>query len=263
MILLHAGSGSWEINLLAPHSSPEEWAKLRANIVRLLTARKRPGVGLLEKLPWELYDGTNWFGDEFCVLYAKIPIDQYVEAAEFEHSEPARTAAKALASAFNELGTPIRFVAFEPDTYSAPAAVATPVVKATAAATSRALNDAERLLQTNGPISAVDRVHTALHGYMRELCVEAEIDPGSADTTNAIWKKLKKEHPALAQGGAHSEHITRIVAGIATILDALNPVRNRGSVAHANEELLSEANAMLAVNAARTILHYLEASVRS
>lgn len=52
------------------------------------------------------------------------------------------------------------------------------------------------------------------------------------------------------------------MGGIATILDALNPIRNSASVAHPNLDLLSEADAMLAINAARTILHYVEARVQ-
>ena len=34
----------------------------------------------------------------------------------------------------------------------------------------RALADAENLLRNSGPVSAVDRVHTALHGYLRAVC---------------------------------------------------------------------------------------------
>jgi hypothetical protein len=45
------------------------------------------------------------------------------------------------------------------------------------------------------------------------------------------------------------------------ILDALNPVRNRASVAHPNPTLLDQHEAMLVVNAARTILHYLDAKL--
>ena len=83
----------------------EYWQKLRGNVDRLLRARKQPGTGLLEKLPWRLYEGTNYFADEFCVLYASVPIDQYVEAAEYEHNQEARAAASLLAATFEELGT--------------------------------------------------------------------------------------------------------------------------------------------------------------
>jgi Abortive infection C-terminus len=38
-------------------------------------------------------------------------------------------------------------------------------------------------------------------------------------------------------------------------------LRNNASVAHPNEALLDEPEAMLAINAARTILHYLDAKL--
>jgi hypothetical protein len=47
----------------------------------------------------------------------------------------------------------------------------------------------------------------------------------------------------------------------ATVVDALNPVRNRGSMAHANATLLDEPEAMLVINAVRTLLHYLNAKI--
>ena len=45
---------------------------------------------------------------------------------------------------------------------------------------------------------------------------------------------------------------------MATILDALNPVRNQASVAHPNPELISEDEAFLVVDTVRTLLNYLE-----
>ena len=43
----------------------------------------------------------------------------------------------------------------------------------------RALQDAENLIQTSGPTSAVDRVHTVLHGYLIAVCDGAGIVHGS------------------------------------------------------------------------------------
>jgi hypothetical protein len=259
MIRLYTGSGSWEIQPLGPAVAPEQWVTLRAMVVQLLTARKRPGAKLLDKLPWELYEGTNFFGDEFQFLFARLPIAQYVEAAAYEHNDAAKEAAKALVGAFGELGTTLRFVAFMPDTEAAPEVVPAPRIEASAAATSRALADAERLLATGGPVSAVDRVHTALHGYLRELCARHGIALAGGESVTALWKRLRAEVPALSPGGPHAEHVTRLAGAVATILDALNPLRNNASLAHANAELLGEADALLAINAGRTLLHYLDA----
>ena len=45
----------------------------------------------------------------------------------------------------------------------------------------------------------------------------------------------------------------------ATIMDAMNPLRNRTSVAHPNPVLLDEAEARLVVITGRTLLAYLDA----
>jgi hypothetical protein len=39
----------------------------------------------------------------------------------------------------------------------------------------RALADAEALLKSRGPVSAVDRLHTALHGHLVHVCRDAGV----------------------------------------------------------------------------------------
>jgi len=63
--------------------------------------------------------------------------------------------------------------------------------------------------------------------------------------------------------GARSEEITKVLRALATVIDALNPIRNRASVAHPNEELLDEPEAVLVINAIRTLLQYIESRIKS
>ncbi|GAF72241.1 unnamed protein product [marine sediment metagenome] len=53
--------------------------------------------------------------------------------------------------------------------------VEAPTVRLTSDAVQRALSDAERLLSSGAAVNAVDRIHTALHGYLRLVCDEAGI----------------------------------------------------------------------------------------
>jgi hypothetical protein len=53
-----------------------------------------------------------------------------------------------------------------------------------------------------------------------------------------------------------------MLGSMATILDALNPVRNNASIAHPNRALVGEAEAVLVINTVRTLLTYLEAKQR-
>ena len=122
----------------------------------------------------------------------------------------------------------------------------------------RALDDANTLIRSSGPQSAVDRVHTALHGYLHSLCDEVGIDPGERPTMNQLFKALHVGHPALANLGPRSDDIRRILGSMAAILDALNPVRNNASVAHPNNDLVGEPEAYLVINTVRTLLGYFE-----
>jgi len=74
-------------------------------------------------------------------------------------------------------------------------------------------------------------------------------------------KLITAAHPAFAASGHRAQDTTSIVRALSSILDSLNPIRNNASVAHPNEKLLEQPEAMLVINAARTILHYLDAKL--
>ena len=127
----------------------------------------------------------------------------------------------------------------------------------------RALRDAEALIGTTGAPSAVDRVHTAFHGYLKALCSEAEIqfDPGAGITD--LFKLLRRHHPDLQPSGPRANDITKILRATASILDALNPVRNLASGAHPNPDVLNPPEATLVINLSRSLLNFINARVNS
>jgi hypothetical protein len=125
----------------------------------------------------------------------------------------------------------------------------------------RALADAENLIQASGPTSAVDRVHTVLHGYLQAVCDGESIAYKRDDSMVALLKKLRAGHPNLADLGPRAHDIERVLNSCANILDALLPVRNQASVAHPNTALLGEPEARLVINVGRTLLHYLDAKL--
>ncbi|ASR44190.1 hypothetical protein BEN78_13250 [Xanthomonas citri pv. mangiferaeindicae] len=128
----------------------------------------------------------------------------------------------------------------------------------------QALADAQSLLEAQGPTSALDRVHTALHGYLKAVCRSAGLDltvlPADAGITQ-IFKLMRERHPALRNLGVQDEAMRKVIFSIGNIFDALNPLRNRGSLAHANDQLLHRDEALLVVNLTRSIIQYLDAKV--
>jgi len=123
--------------------------------------------------------------------------------------------------------------AVELNTDEGPAAVESPNLQITNDVVERALQDAERLLSTSGATSGIDRVHTALHGYLRAACDKSSIAHGPDPSITEFFKLLRQHHPAFSHLGAQAVETQRVVMAFATVVDALNPVRNRGSMAHA------------------------------
>lgn len=121
----------------------------------------------------------------------------------------------------------------------------------------RALADSEKLLQSNGAVSAVDRLHTALHGYLRSVCANEQIPVADGASVTALFKTIKNQHPSFDNLGPNQDEVTRIMNGFSTVIDAVNTIRNHASIAHPNERLLGDDEASLTVNAIRTMFNYL------
>lgn len=126
----------------------------------------------------------------------------------------------------------------------------------------RALLDAEELLKSSGPISCVDRLHTALHGYFRFICERDKISLPQPDSLPALFKALRSNHKELQNLGSQDKDITRVLSGFATVIDAINTIRNNASVAHPTSMLLSDTEALLIVNSVRTLFHYVRSKVK-
>lgn len=121
----------------------------------------------------------------------------------------------------------------------------------------RAIRDADLLIREHGNTSGVDRIHTALHGYLRSLCLHHGLAPDDGADATRLLKVLRTQVPALQTGLARKEDVARVQGALATIVDALNPIRNQASMAHPNDGLLEIAEAALVIDAARSVLNYL------
>jgi hypothetical protein len=142
------------------------------------------------------------------------------------------------------------------------AVIATSSLRVQSDLVSRALADAETLLASSGPASAVDRVHTALHGYLRDAVEALGLQPPKDASMTALFKILRKHHPRLAASVVTSaDQVDRILASCTNILDAMNALRNNASVAHPNRQLLDDPEAHLAIHVGRSLLAYLDAKL--
>lgn len=121
----------------------------------------------------------------------------------------------------------------------------------------RALSDAKTLIGTADSSSAIDRAHTALHGYLIKLCSDESILLPTGATVSKAFKELRKSHPALLATGTRAAEITRVLNSFAASIDAFSTLRNQASLAHINE-LLDAPEATATVNAMYTIFRYVQ-----
>lgn len=120
-----------------------------------------------------------------------------------------------------------------------------------------ALQDSEVLLKDRGAKSALDRVHTAIHGYLKAKCNESGIQLTRDANIIECFKALRSYHPTFKSLGEHDQEVKKVLNGLSSIIDALNNLRNRGSLAHPNDNILKDAESHLMINVAKTLLRYL------
>ncbi|MEO6924562.1 MAG: abortive infection family protein [Bryocella sp.] len=254
MFLLYYGSGSREVDLVQ-ETNPAIWGLMRKKAVNYLTISGiKESASLLSQLPFEHWAGSNSFGDAFDLLYLRISIAQYLQMKLDAEMPENRQRFRLIADAMEEGGNPIRFIAVSMIEDNADA-VSTPTLEITSAVVERALLDFETLIKSNGAISGIDRVHTALHGYLIAVCKDANIPAKDNADITTLFNLVRQQHPKFqANAGTETQKMLR---RLAQIVDTMNPVRNHSSLAHPNDDLLEEPEAMLAANAVRSLLHYL------
>lgn len=254
------GSGSREARPTG-RINDSQWVLVRRLAKRILRLSNRADAAdTLENLPFELWKATNGFGDEFEILTMKIPVKTYLEIELEADTHQGGQRFERIAEAMKEAGNPVRFIGMEANTEDSDI-IPTPQLQTTSVAVIRALSDFETLISSSsGPISGVNRIHTALHGYLKAVCDEAGISYSEDANITVLFKRIR-EHSRFRENspGVEGEKILR---GMAQVVDALNPVRNDHSMAHPNEELLDEPEAWLAVNATKCLLHYINAKLR-
>lgn len=266
MIYLYDGGGAGITEIRGPLVSEGEWQRTKGSASRLLFAKRQSvAATLLGRIPFEWVDATNYFNDVFSALRTVIPVDEYVTLQEAQHNKSIEHPFKAIADTITEISPNrpmVRFVVMQLDTETdSSLQVSTPSPKITSESVNSALADAELLARSRGPATAVDRAHTAVHAYLRAALVRAGQEVLPLASATDLFKQLREHDEglrSLVEGGDHSK---RIIMALASIVDATNTLRNTASAAHPSAQMLQSAEAMLVINAARSLIHYLDAKL--
>jgi len=230
MLQLYSGRGSSEIDLQGLAFPNNQWQRLRSSIVKLLRHKGSfESADKLESIPFTGEAATNSFGDDFCVLLATVGFEDYAQLGEQIGDRSSGHIYRLIANATTDLlpSGYIRFIAVRLNTDDMPNAVESPDLRISSSTVERALEDADKLIASGqGATSALDRVHTALHGYLNVLCREADIAVEPGEKMTSVLKKFREQHPRLLYDGPRSNEVGMVFKGAATIIDAVNTLRN-------------------------------------
>lgn len=238
------------------------WERVKNLTISLLRARGEQAVfDVFQTHRFTLCDATNGFGDDFHVLLARLSIEDYLlmETQRDEYTQTMRTLAATVSEAAKEF---VRFVSFDFNESDIPENTVKPLILVdTGQSVKEALHDMEAALHMGRPLSGVDRAHTALQGHLELICSKANIPFNDRSEIAFLFQLIRNRHPAFQGGTTQDTHVQKALNGLAKVVDALSPVRNHGSIAHPNDGLLEPAEAMLMVNAVKTILTYIDTKI--
>lgn len=124
----------------------------------------------------------------------------------------------------------------------------------------KVLDQSEILISNHSYGSAVDRVHTAIHGYLKALCDGENIIFNEQNVKiQDMWGRLKVEHTSFnIEIKEHQRPINQTAAAIGKILENMNEVRNRHGFSHPNDDIIEEDEARFIVNLSRVLLFYID-----
>lgn len=121
-----------------------------------------------------------------------------------------------------------------------------------------AVKDAEALIRDGKYISAVDRVHTAFHGYLEQLMTDHNIEYGELDGLSSLYNKLHTYYGDRISPPEVAERVKKILRGANGMVSAINEIRNNNSIAHPNERLIQEREAKLVIRLVNVVVDYIE-----
>lgn len=205
MILYHRG-GALDFELLGPTYDKRELEILKYTAAKVLITRgEEEAAKFLNKFPFVIYNSVNHFMDEFCVLHAEVSLELYEELrAGIDQSLCA-----SIARCISEIGPYIRFVSVDlefcdPENQNV-VEILTPQKMSDIVRT--ALADAEQLITSRGATSGIDRMHTALHGYLKFVCEQSNIEISKYASITQLYKVIREKHPAFCDLGPQNKPI--------------------------------------------------------
>lgn len=122
----------------------------------------------------------------------------------------------------------------------------------------KAIDDADVFIREGKYDSAVDRVHTAFHGYLRKLLNEHGESNTADDSLPGLFARLHIYYGSAIQPADVGERVKLILRSAGGMVTAVNELRNNNTVAHPNGNLIQKREAQLVIRLVNAIIDYIE-----
>lgn len=122
----------------------------------------------------------------------------------------------------------------------------------------KAIDDANLFIREGKYDSALDRIHSAVHGYVRATLLEHDIEYAESDTLAQLYTKLHRFYEQSIQPPEVAELIKTAIRSASGIISSLNDLRNRHTVSHPNATLIRQREALLMLRLVSALIDYIE-----
>jgi len=122
----------------------------------------------------------------------------------------------------------------------------------------KTIKDAEDFIKAGNYLSAIDRIHTTLHGYLRWRLDEENIEYNESDTIMQLYSKFHKNLEDAFNNNEINKLTLTAIRSASGVIDSLNTARNRFSLAHPNDETIDNNEAKLLIGLSKYIFEYIE-----
>lgn len=122
----------------------------------------------------------------------------------------------------------------------------------------KAVEDAEVFIREGRYDSAVDRVHTACHGYLRQVLTEHGVAYGADEGLPSLFAKLHGYYGDSIQPADVAERLKTILRSAGGMINAVNELRNNNTIAHPNGQLIQKREAQLVIRLVNAVVDYIE-----
>lgn len=197
-----------------------------------------------------IFTRTEW--DTYCaILHIQVPVETY-DLMENSKKELLPVAEKVFGKQGDHYLTDIEIgiIVVHHETIDLSGISVTSVVF-------KAIEDAELFMREGKYDSAFDRVHTAFHGYLRWKLDNLGEKYEESDTLHQLYNKLHtyvKERVSTDQ----SDLIKTAIRSASGVVSSINDWRNRYSLAHPNNSIISTREAELCIRLVKDLTDYIE-----